>query len=442
MSTLPPEALPGLREWLPRQRWFAGRGQPVTGLAVLDERALDAELTRLLLRVTTPTHDGDYQVLFAVAHRLPDQLRPAEFARVGERSYFDAVADPELAGRLLDFDVAPEPGVELHSGLRARLCPAEQSNSSLVFGHDYIFKLYRRVHPGPNRDVEMHRALTSVGCEHIADPLGTSTMGDYVLGFLQRYLGDAAEGWLTATTSVRDLMAEADLHAAEVGGDFAGEAARLGTVVADVHADLARALGERTISEEDAATVVEAMRRRLATTLDSVAELAPYAAAVRATFDAARPGLPGTAVQEVHGDLHLGQALRSAGGWTLIDFEGEPAGSLADRSAPRSPLVDVAGMLRSFDYAAHQWMAGRDPAEAEAPVAHQWGFRASEWARRNIDAFCTGYAERSLDPRSAPELLRAFELDKAVYEVGYEHAHRPEWLTIPLSAVARLTGHE
>jgi maltokinase len=257
---------------------------------------------------------------------------------------------------------------------------------------------------------------------------------------MQRYLGDAAEGWLTATASVRDLMAEADLHAAEVGGDFAGEAARLGRVVATVHADLVRALGERALAAEGAAGVVEAMHRRLSTALQAVGELAPYANAVRASYDAARAAATGTRVQEVHGDLHLGQALRSTSGWTLIDFEGEPAATLADRNAPRSPLVDVAGMLRSFDYAAHQWMAGREPEEHQRQQGHQWGFRAAEWARRNIDAFCSGYAEKSGDPRERPELLRAFELDKAVYEVAYEHAHRPDWLAIPLAAVARLTG--
>jgi maltokinase len=173
VSTLPPEALAGLRQWLPQQRWFAGHAEPVTGLDVLGEHELDAELTRVLLRARTPTHGGDYQLLWAAAHRLPDHLRPAEFARVGERRYFDATADPELAGRLLDIDVHPEPGVELRSGLRARLLSAEQSNTSLVFGHDYILKLFRQVHPGHNRDVEMHRALASVGCEHVADPLGT-----------------------------------------------------------------------------------------------------------------------------------------------------------------------------------------------------------------------------------------------------------------------------
>jgi maltokinase len=125
VSTLPPEALPGLREWLPEQRWFAGHDEPVTGLDVLHERELDADLTRLLLRAATPTGSGDYQLLWAAANRLPDHLRSAEFARVGETSYFDAAADPELAGRLLDIDVQPEPGARLHSGLRARLISAE-----------------------------------------------------------------------------------------------------------------------------------------------------------------------------------------------------------------------------------------------------------------------------------------------------------------------------
>jgi maltokinase len=174
--------------------------------------------------------------------------------------------------------------------------------------------------------------------------------------------------------------------------------------------------------------------------LDSVAqrvpELAQYAPALHEVFERIRNTQASVFMQFIHGDLHLGQVLRTLNGWLLIDFEGEPAASAAERAALRSPLRDVAGMLRSFDYAASQMLVGQ-------PEDDLLTERAMEWAKRNRAAFCEGYAAAAADsigdPRDHGELLRAFELDKAVYEVAYEHANRPDWLTVPLSSIARIT---
>jgi maltokinase len=200
-----------------------------------------------------------------------------------------------------------------------------------------------------------------------------------------------------------------------------------------VHADLGRALGVRTASEEMLAAMTDRMHRKLDTTARTVPELRPYADALRAAFDEARASAGPVTVQHVHGDLHLGQTLRTTGNWLLIDFEGEPAALPEERVLPAPPLRDVAGMLRSFDYAAHQMLLGQ-------PADRQLEFRAAEWTRRNRDAFCTGYAEVGPDPRDQAALLRAFELEKAVYEVAYEHDNRPDWLPIPLAAIEKLVG--
>jgi maltokinase len=312
---------------------------------------------------------------------------------------------------------------------------AEQSNTSVVYGQRYILKIFRRLQPGLSPDLELHRALHEVGCEHIAAPLGWVS-GELdgeptTLALLSAFLRNAADGWAMATASVRDLMAEANLHAHEVGGDFAGEARRLGHAVAAVHADLDRALGHWEGDHDLLAGQARAMHERLDAMLRVVPELAAYQEGLRAAFDAAGALAGPVRLQRIHGDLHLGQVLRTPRNWVLIDFEGEPAAPLSGRREPGSPLRDVAGMLRSFDYAAYHMLLGHDDARRLAE-------RAVEWSDRNRDAFCDGYAEVAEDPREHAVLLRALELDKAVYEVGYEAAHRPDWQSIPLASIERL----
>ena len=431
---------PELVDWIARQRWFRAKARGATTVTTVRSAELAAGLVHLMVTV-----DGAlYQLLLGAGAAVPAHLEHATVTHAGGRAYWDATQDSDLMGPLLDLiaegasvgglDFRPEPGAEVDKGVRARPIGVEQSNTSLVYGAQYILKLYRQPEPGPNRDVDLHRALRSVGVAHIAQPLGVISAdfgaGDTVLGFLQEFLPGSVEGWATATASVRDLLAEGDLHADEVGGDFAGEAHRLGVAVAEVHAALALATGSTPVGRAGIDAEADAMHARLDAVLAEVPELAADEATLRAAFDAVRDVAEPLPVQQIHGDLHLGQALRATAGWVLIDFEGEPAAPPEQRSAPRTPLRDVAAMLRSFDYAAFHLLAGEE-------ADHQQLVRATEWADRNRAAFCDGYAEVAGDPRAQEELLRALELDKAVYEVRYEHHNRPDWLAIPLAAIRR-----
>ncbi|MEC3974223.1 maltokinase N-terminal cap-like domain-containing protein [Amycolatopsis sp. H20-H5] len=444
------ELVTELADWLPSQRWFAGKDRPISavrplGLTVL----LDGD--PLLLHVIVEVEQGDrtepYQLLIGRRSHPPDV---AASVWIGSDNCYEASNDADLTAVLLDRLVSGEgvgtlrferePDAELTGDLRARPITSEQSNTSLVYGSQYILKLFRKLSPGANKDLLLHRALQGAGCEHIARTLGSIT-GELAgepttIAMMQQFLPDAVDGWAMATTSVRDLMADPELRPEDLGGDFAGEADRLGQAVASVHGDLARALGTEPVDEHELERTVKAMVERLDTVAAQVPELAEHVPALRAVFEKIRDTASANPIsmQYVHGDLHLGQVLRTVNGWLLLDFEGEPAVPVEERHALRSPLRDVAGMLRSFDYAAQQLLVG----QAADPLLTE---RAMEWADRNRVAFCEGYAKASGigDPRDHPELLRAFELDKAVYEVAYEHANRPDWLTVPLSSIARIT---
>jgi maltokinase len=181
------------------------------------------------------------------------------------------------------------------------------------------------------------------------------------------------------------------------------------------------------------AGVAAQMTERLEAATEVVPQLAEHAEGLRALYAAVAESREPVVRQRVHGDLHLGQVLRTATGWIMLDFEGEPARPLEVRRELDSPLRDVAGMLRSFDYAARHMLV-------EQPDDPQRAYRAQEWATRNRTAYCTGYSQASgLDPCGESPLLRAFEADKAVYECVYEARNRPHWLMIPLNSLSRLS---
>jgi maltokinase len=447
------------REWIPQQRWFGGKGREWTDVTE-DGFFLDRGNPVLSVhRVRISYRDGareTYLVPLSWRDHPAEELESAFVGAVsneGNESFaYDAMRDrestlPWLIHLAQGSTIGPmhfSPAEQSHipEGLPGDIVSGEQSNTSLIYGQEAILKLFRRLEPGLNPDVEIHAALRRTDNEHIASLLGHIEIDDAsggepaTVAMLQTFVPNASDGWRLATASVRDLYAEGDLHADEVGGDFAADSERLGAATASVHADMAEVLPTEPAAAEWYADVARQMTERLDAAIQVVPQLEEFADGLRQVYAAVADSTEPVVRQRVHGDLHLGQVLRTTTGWIILDFEGEPARPLAERRELDSPLRDVAGMLRSFDYAARHMLV-------EQPEDTQRAYRAQEWAARNRSAFCTGYSEASgLDPCGDSPLLRAFEADKAVYECVYEARNRPHWLMIPLQSLSRIADRD
>lgn len=457
--------LTALNAYLSEARWFSGKGReftigrvrrlakvPGTGTGPGADGETFVHLVTVEYADGEPSETEIYQVPLSF-YRDPqsrldhafvgwwedDQLGwvhayDATHDRETMSAWLRAFADPEVAtedqasGAALVFHRVP--GHELDLDAMPSLFSGEQSNSSVHFGEDAVLKVFRKVTSGDNPDITIHDVLTRSGSGHVAPLYGWISSGDLQLAMLQKFLRTATDGWELALASVRNLFNEADLMAEEVGGDFAGESARLGEALREVHEELAASLGTSTVS---AARVRAAMEGRLDEAMTVVPELAEHEASLRGAFRHLED-FGEIEAQRIHGDLHLGQTLRTVLGWKLVDFEGEPAKPLAERVRPDSVWRDVAGMMRSFDYAPHA--VERSFFQHDQAEAAQRAWRAEEWAARNKAAFLAAYAGELSAAQGA--LLSAYVADKAVYECVYEARNRPSWLPIPLAAIAKV----
>ncbi|WP_062134460.1 maltokinase N-terminal cap-like domain-containing protein [Demequina aestuarii] len=430
---------PELSAYLARQRWF-GQGQVEVPITEVRELAwLSDPAEGLGVRFELVTAGSMFNVPLSYRQHPREDL---SYGFVGAASLdgevfyvYDALHDPEARGILLrgfaegqsgpgDIEYSRIDGFALESHEDNVLLSAEQSNTSVIVGESLI-KFFRKLAPGRNPDIEIQAALTELGSEEISPLEGWISAGDIDLAMIGVFQRSATDGWDTARTSVRALQDDA-VRAREAGGDFAGESERLGHTLAVVHEQMRQTLPTATWGSEEVAALVGRLTSRLDQAVAMHESVGAYADRARAAYAAVASGEP-VEVQRVHGDFHLGQTLRTTSGWKIIDFEGEPAQPLADRVRLDSVARDVAGQLRSLDYAAHSVAIVTGVEETEY---------VDDWVRRNRIAFLRGYGYE--DSETAAALLHAYEIDKALYEVVYESNYRPDWVQIPLRALERL----
>jgi maltokinase len=444
-----------LGAWLLDRRWFGSKARDVAQINVLDVVAVTPSeptapaLAAAMVEARFPggTHDV-YQLLLGLRS---DGFAEGVIEEVGGVTVYDAFVDPEaceLVGGLLR-DGAEVHGerarIEFHwldevepprPGARVRSMGAEQSNTSIVFDDALVLKAFRRLEAGDNPELEMLRFLSRRGFPNVAELGGwyqyEGELMDATLGVVQRFVPGARDGW--------------ELALDELGSDPEGFVARLrdlGAVIGAMHTTLASDPGDPAFAPEGAsdeslslltATVDEEIERVFLDLpqTEAVAPIAGRGAEARDRLQLlSHVGARGKLIRH-HGDLHLGQTMLGEDGWVILDFEGEPARPLLERRRKRSPLRDVAGMLRSFAYAA-------------SAAELQRGTRVPEgWEERARESFLAGYLEAVdsalLPPGEAPTrtLLSIFELEKAVYELSYELNNRPDWVSIPVAGIARL----
>jgi len=436
------------------QRWFGGKSRDV-----LDARVLDAGVVPggppilafaiVEVRYGLQTHD---------LYHLPLGFRPSDdgweqrsvVAETEGWIAYDALADSELVRRIVELVRAGEPldlgeativfsgSDELPDEIETvRPMGAEQSNSSLVLDERLALKLYRRIEPGMNPELELLRFLTDRGFPHVAALEGfISYEGrplEATLAILQRFVPSRGDGWELALDTL-----------ASDPGWLPAHARRLGEVTAALHNALGSDPTDPHFAPEEPSTESLALLsasideeiEQVFAALPEIEALEPVAGRGEEVRDRLRTlthiGQIGRIIRH-HGDYHLGQALwTNEEDWLILDFEGEPARSLSERRRKRSPLRDVAGMLRSFAYAASASVIQRG---VEPPEG---------WEEECRSEFLAGYLGE-IEPALLPygeqaigRLLTIFELEKAVYELRYELANRPEWVSIPVAGILRM----
>jgi maltokinase len=446
------------REWFIAQRWFGSKARRVRQLGIVDEITLRADAPSLaLMLIGVGFREGVEEI-----YQVPLAMRPqgegtteGVVCTIGDWAVFDGLADPGCRRELLHclrpgsevlardggvtFTWAGSPDGAFGDVMDIRPLGEEQSNTSVVLDEKMVLKVFRRIEQGVNPELEMLEFLSKRDFKHIAPLVGWyaltgRAMPGVTVAVVQEYLAGACNGWKLA---VEQIVAH------PIAG-FLDQVAALGEVVGSLHAQLGSDSGDPVFAPEemDEATLARLVAdvdrqidwtfRRLPRDNMDTAPVAGHGRRIREILMSGAHGGAGGRVIRTHGDLHLGQTLRTDRGWMLLDFEGEPARPVPERRRKHSPLRDVAGMLRSFSYA-----RGAALLQHGVPVSEEWESLARS-------AFLEGYfstADPGLlppDPEAARRLLSVFELEKLLYELRYELDHRPTWIPIPVAGMLRL----
>jgi trehalose synthase-fused probable maltokinase len=424
-------------EWLAAQRWYRAKTRTLAGVELLDAAEIDGSPGWLLVLEAAEAAGGHSRYLVPVVLDRDLFSEPGDGDGVWRALAGLMLDGGELAGTRGRWTFSPtnaasalQPGgAAALASLAERRLGVQQSNTSVALGEALMLKVYRLVETGANPEVEMNAFLTEAGFHEAPALAGSAT---YLLdgephsaAMLQQLVRSAGDAWswvLERVTSEPDGAAEALRGIAQIGNLTAGMHAALAS------RPTAPGFPSRVATWEELSMWSSSARRQLSdalkvldeTTRPRLAKIVPrITAGLGAIQDAGQ-----VRVSRIHGDYHLGQLLRTDDGFTVIDFEGEPARTLAERRAPASPLRDLAGMLRSLDYAAQAAVAGYS-----SPGTN------SEWLLAAREAFIGGYGGIRADQAT---LLAAFELEKACYEVVYEANNRPDWTWLPLGALERL----
>ena len=484
-----------LQPYLGKRRWFALKDQTLNGvrLALLTQLP-DPDLLLAEIETETPAGTARWLLPLGVAWEdrpaaaLPAQLALARVRR-GPRVGLltDGFALAEFAHTVMtglaqntrlttdDGEIRFLPTSAMHDvtvppDAEMNWLSAEQSNSSMIVGSAAMLKLFRRIAAGPHPEAEMGRFLTEQGFAHAAPLLGEvvrigadgeshalaiaqgfiRNQGDaftWTLDLLLRHLSDLSGG---------DEAAAAD---AERHEDYDGFARLLGCRLGEMHGILARDTGNpdfdpQPVTAEQTRQWAQQAEQQLATAFNALGgehewseagaqDLGRLLAARERLTEAVRAlaaAGEGTNLTRIHGDLHLGQVLVANGDAYIIDFEGEPAKPLAARRAKNSRLRDVAGIVRSFDYAAAVVERKSRESQPHLPDARRVAF-LDGFIEQATRAFLEGYREalQVADAERGQKLLDLFLVEKAAYEIAYEAANRPTWIEVPLRGLARLT---
>jgi maltose alpha-D-glucosyltransferase/alpha-amylase len=486
-----------LPTYLARRRWFSAKDQRLESAHIAYMTRLPgAEREVLLAEVETRIDGSASRWLLPLSmiwedetvSALPAQLAMARVRRgrrVGLLTDAFALQDFAVAmlsamaeGRTIDtpqgriqFSAAEDKRDVLRCGPDAGVnwLTAEQSNSSLIVNDAAMLKIFRHVSPGEHPEAEMGRYLTAQGFANAPALLGEAMRIDesgerYSLAVAQAFVRNQGDAWTWTLNQFKRTVDELATHEATTDTradhveDYNAVVATIGRQLAAMHVVLARdtdneAFAPRISTAEDVAQWIAHAKAQLTKAFDiigrrktgeneaddtSAAELLAEKDALLAAMERLARSGEGTLMTRIHGDFHLGQVLVATGDAFIIDFEGEPGRPLAERRAKMSPLQDVAGLMRSLDYAVATTLDPKTPTYAPLPEATRTKFmrRLRDGAQAAFyDAYSAGVGDlKGLDN---PDLLLFFMIEKAAYEVAYEAANRPAWLSVPLQGLHR-----